>query len=59
MVLVTIGNRFKIEASSAFALSVKMRDRTDYGKGAEAAHHRVSTRKPTKGATWSNAPLTG
>lgn len=59
MVLATIDNKFKLEASGAFVLSVRMRDRAGYGKDAEAAPHRVSTRKPTRAATSSNAPSTG
>lgn len=42
MVRAIIGNRFKPEAFGAFVLSVRMRDKTVYAKGAEAAHHRAS-----------------
>ena len=58
MVLATIGNRFKLEASGAFAPSVRMRNKTAYGKDAEAAPHHVSTRKPTKAEMSSNAQST-
>lgn len=59
MGLATIGNRSRREASGAFAQSVRMRDNTVYGKGAEVAHHHASMRKPTKAEMSSNAPSIG
>ena len=58
-VLAIIGNRFKPEASVAFAPSVWMRNKTAYEKDAEAAHHLASMRKLTKAETSSNAPSIG
>lgn len=58
-VLAIIGNRFKLEASVAFAPSVWMHDKTAYGKDAEAAHHLASMRKLIKAEMSSNAPSIG
>lgn len=58
MVLDIIGNRSRPEAFDAFALNVKMRDRTAYARDVEVAHRRALTHKLTKAAMSLSAQST-